>query len=147
MKQYALSVALVVAGSTAFADGHGAAPSGDAALGAEVFQRQCVACHVVVNGAGETLAGRNARTGPNLYGISQRGIGGAEGFNYSEGVVALRDQGAMWNEADFSAYVQDPTGWLREATGDRRARARMSFQLRNEADALNVYAYLVSLEE
>lgn len=52
----------------AFADGHAA--SGDAAAGEKAF-RQCISCHVVQNEAGDTLAGRNAKTGPNLYGIAR----------------------------------------------------------------------------
>ncbi len=32
--------------------------TGDAAAGEEQFNRQCIACHVVQNEAGEVLAGR-----------------------------------------------------------------------------------------
>ena len=39
---------------------------GDAEKGKALFNK-CQTCHVVVNPAGETLAGRNAKTGPNLY--------------------------------------------------------------------------------
>ncbi len=59
--------------------------SGDAAAGEEAFQ-QCISCHVVVNDAGETLAGRNAKTGPNLYGIAGGAIGAVEDFRYGNGI-------------------------------------------------------------
>ena len=126
----------------ALADAHAA--SGDAAAGEAAF-RQCVACHVVVNDAGETLAGRNARTGPNLYGIAGAPIAHVEDFRYSPGLTALNEAGVVWTEENFVAYVQDPTGYIREATGDNSARGAMAFRVRSEEDAINLYAYLVSL--
>ncbi len=127
----------------AWADGHA---SGDAAAGEAAF-RQCIACHVVVNEAGETLAGRNARTGPNLYAIGGATAGSQEGFRYSPSLTAANEAGLVWDEANFVAYVQDPTGFLREALDDGSARGAMAFRVRSEDDALNLYAYLVSLAE
>ena len=118
--------------------------TGDAAAGEAAF-RQCVACHVVVNEAGDTLAGRNARTGPNLYGVAGAVIGHVEDFRYSPGLVALNEAGTTWTEENFVAYVQDPTSYIREATGDNGARGAMAFRVRSEEDALNLYAYLASL--
>jgi len=118
--------------------------SGDPAAGEEAFS-QCVTCHVVVNEAGETLAGRNARTGPNLYGAPGRVVGAVEDFRYGDGLVTASEMGIEWTEENFVAYVQDPTGWLREATDDNRARGKMSYRVRDEADAVNLYAYLASL--
>lgn len=126
----------------ALADAHAA--SGDAAAGEAAF-RQCVACHVVVNEAGDTLAGRNARTGPNLYGIAGAPIAHVEDFRYSPGLTALNEAGVVWTEESFVAYVQDPTGYIREASGDSSARGAMAFRVRSEEDAVNLYAYLVSL--
>ncbi|MEM9248630.1 MAG: cytochrome C [Pseudomonadota bacterium] len=120
--------------------------TGDAAAGEEAFS-QCISCHVVVNGAGETLAGRNARTGPNLYGVPGAAIGRVEDFRYGDGIVEANEQGLMWTEENFVAYVQDPTGWLREATENKRARGKMSYRVRDEADAINLYAYLFSLTD
>jgi cytochrome c len=126
----------------AMADGHAA--TGDAAAGERAF-RQCIACHVVVNDEGETLAGRNGRQGPNLYGIAGRMIGSVEDFRYSPGLTALMEQEAIWVEENFAAYVQDPTGYIREASGDASARGAMSFRVRSAEDAVDLYAYLVSL--
>ena len=128
----------------AMADDHAA--SGDAAAGEAAF-RQCVACHVVVNEAGDTLAGRNARTGPNLYGIAGEAWGTGDDFRWSAGMQALNEAGVMINEESFVAYVQDPTGYIREATGDNSLRGSMAFRVRSEEDAVNLYAYLVSLAE
>ena len=126
----------------AMADAHAA--SGDAAAGEAAF-RQCVACHVVVNEAGDTLAGRNARTGPNLYGIAGEVWGTGDDFRWSPGMQALNEAGVLITEESFVAYVQDPTGYIREATGDNSARGAMAFRVRSEEDAINLYAYLMSL--
>ncbi len=40
----------------------------DVEAGKKVFN-QCQTCHVVANEAGEVLAGKAAKTGPNLYGL------------------------------------------------------------------------------
>lgn len=121
------------------------APTGDAAAGEEQFNRQCVACHVVVNEAGETLAGRNAQTGPNLYGVAGRVPGSIEGFDYGDALLAFGETGVVWDEEHFVGYVQDPTGYLREVLEDRRARGKMAFQVRDEQQARDIYAYLASL--
>ena len=119
---------------------------GDASAGEAAF-RQCVACHVVATPDGDTLAGRAGRTGPNLYGISGRAAGSVEGFRYSPGLAALNEAGVVWDEASFAAYVQDPTGFAREATGNNGLRSSMSFRVRNEQDALDLYAYITSLSD
>ncbi|MBT8457077.1 MAG: cytochrome C [Rhodobacteraceae bacterium] len=125
----------------AFAGGHA---TGDAAAGEEAFS-QCQTCHVVVNDEGETLAGRNARTGPNLYNLFGRAAGTVEGFRYSPSIVEAGEAGLVWDEEQFVAYVQDPTGYLREYLDNNRARGKMSYKVREEADAVNLWAYLVSL--
>ena len=140
------TVAAIVAGAFAaptFADGHLAA-SGDAAAGEKAF-RQCVSCHVVVDDAGETLAGKKAKTGPNLYGIIGANFG-QQDFKYSklaEAAAGMED--LIVDEAAFVAYVSDPTSYLKEATGEN-GRSKMTFKVRKEEDAINLYAYLSSLQ-
>jgi cytochrome c len=140
MKKFAIVAAMLAAGP-AFADGHAA--TGDAAAGESAF-RQCVACHVVVNAAGETLAGRKAQTGPNLYGIAGNTFGTQEGFRYSSLIEAANAQGVVITEEVFVKYVMDPTAELQEVTGES-GRGKMSFKVRKEEDAVNLYAYLASL--
>ena len=142
MKTTSLTMsALSLFAAPAFAESH---VTGDAAAGEGVFN-QCQACHVVKNDEGETLAGRAGRTGPNLYGIEGRTAGTVEDFRYSSSMVDAGEAGLEWNEEDFVAYVQDPTGFLREYLDDSGARGKMAFKLRSEDDAKNVYAYIVSL--
>ena len=146
MKTFVAAAAFAVLAAPAFADAH-ASSQGDAASGEEQFNRQCVACHVVQNADGEILAGRNAKVGPNLYGIAGRQIGSVEGFRYGDDIVELGEMGNVWVEESFVAYVQDPTGYLREALENRRARGKMAYQVRDEGQAYDLYAYLATFAE
>lgn len=137
MKRYLVAAALAVVSAPAFAEG-------DAAAGEEQFNRQCVACHVVADASGEVLAGRSARTGPNLYGIAGGAIGSVDGFRYSDGVLKLNEAGNTWSEEDFVGWAQNPTAWLRETLQDRRARSKMAYQVRDEQQARDIYAFLAT---
>ena len=117
---------------------------GDAVKGEAVF-KQCQACHVVVDPAGKVLAGKASKTGPNLYGVSGRVAGSYPEFKYGESIVAAGAAGLVWDEATLVAYVQDPAGFLKERLGDKTAKAKMAFKVKNAESAADVYAYLVSL--
>jgi cytochrome c len=117
---------------------------GDPAKGERVFN-QCQTCHVVANEAGEVLAGRNAKTGPNLYGVVGRTAGTYPDFEYGESIVAAGAGGLVWDEAQIVTYLADPSAFLKEVTGDSSARSMMAFKLRKEEDAANVVAYIASL--
>jgi cytochrome c len=119
--------------------------TGDAAAGEEAFARQCVSCHVVVNEMGEKLAGRNAKTGPNLYGVVGRASGTFPGFRYGASIVMAGEAGILWNEENFVGYALDPTSWLRDTLEDPSARSRMTFKVRKETDAADIYAFLASI--
>lgn len=121
-----------------------AAPAGDAAVGEAVFGRQCVACHVVQAPSGEVLAGRSARTGPNLHGVVGRTPGTHPDYAYSDSMEAYGATGAVWEEANLVPYLQDPTAFLRDALGDPRARGRMAYKVRDEQDARDVAAFLAT---
>ena len=137
MKAMTIAATLVAFASPALAEG-------DVAAGEQQFNRQCVACHVVRDDAGAVLAGRSARTGPNLYGIDGRTLGAIVDFRYGDAVVALGETGATWDEASFIAYVQNPTAYLRDATGDGRARGKMAYQVRDPQQAADIYAFLAT---
>lgn len=141
MKILAHISALLMMAAPVFAGGHA---SGDADAGADAF-KQCSACHVVRNEDGETLAGRNGKTGPNLYGLPGAAAGAAEDFRYGKSLIEAGEQGLVWDEETFVAYVQDPTGYLREVLDDPRARSKMSYKVRKEEDAVNLWALIASL--
>lgn len=132
-------LALVVA--PAFAQ---EAPTGDAAAGEKVFNK-CQTCHIIANEAGEVLAGKAGKTGPNLFGLPGRTAGTYPEFAYGDSIVALGATGFAWNEADFVTYVADPAKFLKEKLGDKAAKSKMSFKLPKEEDAKNVYAFIASL--
>jgi cytochrome c len=121
------------------------APTGDAAAGEKVFAK-CQTCHVVADADGNVLAGKNAKTGPNLYGLPGRAAGSYEGFNgYGDSIKKLGESGFAWNEADFVEYVADPAKFLKAKLDDKGAKTKMSFKLTKEEDAKNVWAFLASL--
>ena len=134
--------AIALLSGPAFAESHEMA--GDAEAGERVFN-QCQACHVVVDDEGNTLAGRAGRTGPNLYNVAGRTAGTIEGFRYSSSMTEAGEAGLVWEAETFVAYVQDPTPFLREYLDDSGARGAMTFKVRKEEDAANVFAYLKSL--
>lgn len=135
-KLTALAVLSSILAAPAFA-------AGDAEAGAKVFNK-CQTCHVVQNEAGETLAGKNAKTGPNLYGIVGRAAGTYPEFKYGESIVALGASGFTWTEADLVTYVADPAKFLKEKSGDSKAKSKMVFKLTNETEAANVAAFLAT---
>lgn len=116
----------------------------DAEAGAKVFN-QCQTCHVVQNEAGEVLAGKNAKTGPNLYALPGRVVGSYPEFKFGDSIVAVGAAGQVWDEANFVAYVQDPAAWLKETLGDTKAKSKMAYKLKKPEDAANVWAYIASL--
>jgi cytochrome c len=118
------------------------AASGDPEAGEKAF-RQCKACHMIVDDEGNNIV-RGGRVGPNLYGIVGRTAGAVEDFRYSGLLTAAGEQDLAWDEETFVAYVQDPTGWLKEYTGED-GRGKMSYRVRKEEDAVNVWAYLASV--
>jgi cytochrome c len=60
-------------------------------------------------------------------------------------MVEAGEAGVTWDEESFIKYVANPKNFLVEATGDSRAKSKMSFKLKKEQDAANVWAYLVSV--
>ena len=118
---------------------------GDAQAGKKLF-RKCTACHLVMNEAGEKLAGRNGRTGPNLYALHGRVLAGAENYRYGKSIKkAGEDVGLVWDQENFIAYTQDPTRYLKQVLNDPKARSKMSFRLRRPQEAADIYEFLRSL--
>lgn len=115
---------------------------GDTAAGTALFNRNCVACHVVATESGETLAGHNARIGPNLHGIVGAPPGTQPGYAYSDALVRYGQTGATWTDSTLVPYLQDPTGHLRAALDDPQARSKMAYRLRSETDARAVHTFL-----
>ena len=116
---------------------------GDADAGAKVFNR-CKACHSIKDDSGNYVV-RGGQIGPNLYGVVGRKMGAQDGFKYSKVMQDAADKGMAWNESEFLQYVQNPTKYLQEVSGDSSGRSRMTYMLKKEEDAQNVWAYLASV--
>ncbi len=141
MKQVTiLAFALASVASPLLAESHA---SGDPEAGEKVF-RQCRACHSIQDADGNDIQ-KGGRVGPNLYGVAGRTAGTYEDFSYSDSMIAAGEAGLAWDEAHIVPYAQDPTGFLKEYLDDSSARGKMVFKARKEEDALNVWAYLVSV--
>ncbi|GAB1480476.1 cytochrome c2 [Paracoccaceae bacterium] len=131
----AIFAVLATAASPAFA-------AGDATKGEATF-KQCQTCHSVVNEAGEVLAGKGSKTGPNLYGVIGRQVGSYPDFKYGESIVAAGATGLVWDEAGFIDYVQDPANHWKTVLNDKGAKSKMMFKVKNAEAAADVYAYLL----
>jgi len=136
----ALSLVTIALTAPAFAQD----VTGDAAAGEKVFAK-CQTCHVVADADGNVLAGKNAKVGPNLYGLPGRVAGSVEGFKYGKSIVSLGETGFVWDEATFVEYAADPAKFLKAKLDDKGAKSLMSFKLPKEEDAKNVYAFIASL--
>jgi len=119
----------------------GTAHAGDPAAGERLW-RQCQACHMIVDGAGNEIQ-RGGRDGPNLFGVIGSPAASVAGFRYSRELSDARDMGLVWTEERFTEYVTNPTGFLRRFLGRPSARSPMGFQMRS--GAVDMYAYLRSV--
>jgi cytochrome c len=147
MKTFVLTGILALGlAAPAFAESHGLdlTATGDIAKGEKAFKK-CQSCHVVKNDEGETLAGKKAKTGPNLYGIVGRAAGKVDGFRYGKDVIAAGEAGMIFDEATFVEYVKDPKKAIQAATGDPKARSKMSYRVRKDSEAIDLYAFIQSL--
>ena len=111
---------------------------GDAAAGETVFKK-CKACHTAESG------GKN-KIGPNLFAVVGRQAGTVDGFKYSPSYVAAGEGGLVWAAESIFEYLLDPKAFMREVTGDPKAKTRMVLKLKKEDDRHNVIAYLETLQ-
>lgn len=104
----------------------GAAFAQDAGAGAKVFNR-CKACHAIEE--------PKNKVGPHLDGIIGRKAGSLPDFSYSTAMKAKGDEGLVWDEANISAYLIDPKGFI--------PKNKMVFAgLKKPEDIANLIAYL-----
>ena len=121
------------------------AAAGDIAKGEKKFKK-CKSCHMIVDDSGRTII-KGGRNGPNLYGILGRTAGSIDDFKYGKSLATLGKSGFVWSEYEFVAYVANPKKYLVDKLDDKKARSKMSYKLKNEADALNIWAYLESVSK
>ena len=119
--------------------------AGDIAKGAKKFKK-CKSCHMIVDDSGRTIV-KGGRNGPNLYGIFGRTAGSIDGFKYGKRLATLGKSGFVWSKSEFIAYLADPKKYLVDKLDDKKARSKMSYKLKNDADTLNIWAYLESVSK
>jgi cytochrome c len=121
---------------------------GDAAAGEKKMAGICAGgCHLVENEDGEIVVGRRGpiQRGPNLFDVVGRQPGSVPGFEYSPLMQAYVPIAVPWDEEHFVAYVMDPTGFLKEATGEDSYSLMPTGLVYSEQEAHDVWAYLMSL--
>ncbi|MBY6141439.1 cytochrome C [Leisingera daeponensis] len=113
---------------------------GDPEAGEKGFNK-CKSCHTVTSDAGDVII-KGGKTGPNLWGLAGRQAGTADGFNYSDDLVAAGEAGLVWDEEKFVSFTADPKKFLQAETGNSKAKSKMSFRLRKGGE--DIYAFLAS---
>lgn len=104
--------------------------SANAAEG-EKSAKKCQACHDLAQG------GAN-KTGPALYDVVERAIGGHEGFSYSQGMLDHKSKGETWTFENLNAFLTSPKTFS--------PGTKMTFAgIKNDEERANVIAYLTSL--
>lgn len=101
---------------------------GDVEAGKKVFNK-CKACHSIAND--------KHRVGPSLKGLIGRKAGTAEGFKYSDAMIAYGESGIVWSEETLFVYLEDPRGLVK---GTKMAFAG----LKKEDERRDVIAYIMS---
>ncbi|MEE9428233.1 MAG: c-type cytochrome [Paracoccaceae bacterium] len=116
--------------------------AGDIAAGEKAFKK-CKACHTITNG--DEVIFKGGKTGPNLYGIVGRAAG-SEDFKYSKSMLAAGETGLIWDEEAIASYIADPSAYLKEITGDSKAKSKMTFKAKKNTEDLAAYLASVSPE-
>lgn len=98
-----------------------AAPVGDAARGAKLYEAKCTGCHSI----------ETNRIGPAHRGVFGRKAGLAPGFSYSPG---LKKSKIVWTVPTLDRWLTNPQGTI--------PGARMGFRLGDAAQRADVIAYL-----
>ena len=102
--------------------------SAEVSKGEKVFGK-CKACHKIEDGANST--------GPFLYGVVGRDVGGAAGYTSYSG--ALKEVADVWTAENLFAFLESPKGF---APG-----TSMAFSgLKKPQDRVNLIMYLDSLD-
>ena len=130
-----LSIALSAAALLSAAS---AAQAADPAAGESIFNKRCKACHTIE-------PGKN-KVGPSLFGVIGRQAGTIDGFKYSKSYVEAGKGGLTWSEDKVVEYLLDPKGYMREVTGDKKARSKMVFKLKDEGERQDVASYLATVK-
>ncbi|MBU4528796.1 MAG: c-type cytochrome [Hoeflea sp.] len=130
MLKFPKSAAVAVLGLTLLSTPSWA--EGDAVAGEKVFKK-CSACHAVGDGA-------KHKVGPELNNTFGRIAGTAEGYKYSNPMIAAGEGGLVWDDATLAEYLANPKGMIK---GTKMAFAG----LKKDDEIANVLAYLKTFSQ
>lgn len=116
--------------------------SQDIAAGEKEF-RKCIACHMIQDSDGNSIV-KGGKTGPNLWNVIGRIAGSQKDFRYSDALLALKNSGEIWTEANLANFITNPNDYVRKKTGDASARTKMTFKLNKKQADLAAYLASVS---
>jgi cytochrome c len=97
----------------------------------EAAARKCQSCH--------DFSEANAnKTGPGLYDVVERLIGGHEGFAYSPAMLAHKDAGDQWTYDNLNHFLLSPKGFV--------PGTKMTFAgVRDDQERADIIAYMSTL--
>lgn len=110
----------------------------DIVAGEDLF-RKCAACHQIGEGA-------KNKVGPVLTDVVGRPAGNYEAYKYGSSMLEAGEAGLVWTEENIFNYLYNPKDFLRAFLNDPRAKAKMTFRLKDEQDRRDVIAYLSSFQ-
>ncbi len=131
------AISMALSGAIALVVAAGPAMAGDAEKGEAIYKKKCKACHLIT-------PGKN-RIGPSLFGVLDRQAGTVPKFKYSKSYVAAGEAGLTWSEEKIVEYLANPKNYMRKVTGDKKAKTKMVFKLKNETQRQDVTAYIATL--
>lgn len=115
------------------------AQEGNAEAGKSVF-KSCTACHAVGSDA-------KNRVGPVLNNVVGRAAGSFAGYKYGTGLQEAKEKGLVWDEETISEWLTNPKKFIRGYLGNKKAKAKMAFRLKDEQKRRDVIAYLKTLSD
>ncbi|MDO8359749.1 MAG: cytochrome c family protein [Devosia sp.] len=97
----------------------------------EASAKKCQACHDLTSG------GPN-KTGPNLYDVVERVIGGHPGFGYSPGMVEHQAKADTWTYDALNQFIISPKAFV--------PGTKMTFAgVKDDKERANIIAFLATL--
>lgn len=120
--------ALALFGAPLLAHADDAGQTTESVARGKILFLQCRSCH-------EVKAGQPHQVGPNLHDIMNRKAGAAEGYTYSQELVA---SGLIWDKATLGRWLEHPGGVV---PGNKMAFAGIA----SAADRSALIAYLAEV--
>ncbi len=112
---------------------------GDVEKGKKAFKK-CKSCHKIESPEGEMIV-KGGKTGPNLWGVIGRAAGSTD-FKYGKTLKKLGEDGLVWDVDNIQPYMTDAKAFLKEKSGDAKAKSKMSFKMKKDQE--HVAAFLAS---